>query len=79
MCSNDPRDGKELSRLMNAAIVNKEFCSMLLTNPAGALASGCNGESFCLSPDEEQLVLSIRASSLVDFARQLTGPSLARD
>ncbi len=58
---------------MNAAIVSKEFCHLLLTNPAAALASGCNGESFCLTPEAEVLVLSIRASSLVDFAQQLTG------
>ncbi len=57
---------------MNAAIISKEFCHLLLTNPAAALASGCNGESFSLTPDEEELILSIRASSLVDFARQLT-------
>ncbi len=58
---------------MHAALISREFCDLLLTNPAAALASGCNGESFSLSPGEQELVLSIRASSLADFAQQLTG------
>jgi hypothetical protein len=67
------RNGRELSRLMNAAIISREFRELLLTDPAAALATGCNGESFCLTPEEERLVFSIRASSLTDFAVQLTG------
>ncbi len=63
---------------MNAAVINKEFCDLLLTNPAAALASGFNGESFSLTPAEEELVLSIRASSLADFAQQLTGCNVLR-
>ena len=58
---------------MNAAIISREFRDLLLSDPATALATGCNGESFCLTPEEEQLVFSIRASSLTDFAVQLTG------
>jgi len=61
----------ELSRLVTAAVVNQKFCNLLLTNPALALASGYNGESFCLAPDEQARVLAIRATSLADFATQL--------
>ncbi len=61
----------ELSRLLTAAVVNQEFCKLLLTSPATALRTGYNGESFELADEEEAIVLSIRATSLTDFARQL--------
>jgi hypothetical protein len=70
--SNISSDAKELSRLINAAIVSKEFCELLLTNPARALASGYHGEWFHLTPEEQKLIFSIHASSLEDFAMQLT-------
>ena len=62
----------ELSRLVTAAVVNRGFCDLLLTSPAAALAAGYSGESFHLAPEEWELVVSIRASSLTDFAIQLT-------
>jgi hypothetical protein len=61
----------ELSRLITAAVVNREFCHLLLANPALALATGYSGESFRLAVEEQELVLSIRATSLADFAMQL--------
>jgi hypothetical protein len=64
--------GRELSRLLTAAVVNQRFRQLLLTNPETALASGYNGESFRLASEEKDLVLSIRAISLADFAMQLT-------
>ena len=64
--------GSEISRLLTAAIVNRGFCTLLLTNPARALASGYKGEAFQLRAEEQELVLSIHAKSLNDFARQLT-------
>jgi hypothetical protein len=70
--SNASHNGRELSRLMNAAAISKEFCELLLADPAAALTTGCNGELFCLTPEEEKLILSIRAASLPDFAIQLT-------
>jgi len=63
---------RELSRLINAAIVNREFCELLLTNPARALANGYYGEWFHLTSEEQNLILSIHAASLADFAMQLT-------
>ena len=62
----------ELSRLVTAAVVNQEFCNLLLTSPTVALSAGYHGESFHLTVEERELVTSIRASSLTDFATQLT-------
>ena len=68
-----PTSGGELSRLLTAAVVNHRFCSLLLTCPERALASGYNGEPFRLAAEDKNLILSIQAKSLADFARQLTG------
>jgi hypothetical protein len=68
-----PASGGELSRLLTAAVVNRSFCKLLLTNPAKALDKGYNGESFRLAREEQDLILSIQAHSLADFAKQLTG------
>ncbi len=65
-------NGREISRLLSAAVVNKRFCKLLLSSPATALATGYNGESFRLAKEEKDLVLSIRAKTLEDFARQIT-------
>ncbi len=62
---------KELSRLISAAVVNQRFCSLLLADPALALATGYGGEAFRLASEEQELILSIRATSLADFALQL--------
>jgi hypothetical protein len=70
--------GREISRLLTAAIVNQSFCNLLLTNPASALAKGYNGEAFRLEHEEKDRVLSIRARSLADFALQLTSSSTSR-
>jgi hypothetical protein len=61
----------ELSRLISAAVVNQRFCNLLLADPALALATGYSGETFRLPIEEQELILSIRATSLVDFAAQL--------
>lgn len=61
----------ELNRLLTAAVVNRRFCRLLLTNPLRALALGYRGEAFQLNPTEMQRVSAIRATSLRDFALQL--------
>jgi hypothetical protein len=53
--------------------VNREFCSLLLANPAMAVATGYNGEPFDLAAEEQELIFSIQATSLTDLAKQLTG------
>jgi hypothetical protein len=52
--------------------VSREFCNLLLADPAVALATGYNGEAFHLATEEQELIASIRATSLADFAQQLT-------
>ena len=65
-----PVDPSAVSRLINAALVDRAFEYLLLTDPASALASGYNGESFKLAEGEQEFILSIRAGSLADFAAQ---------
>jgi hypothetical protein len=61
----------ELSHLLAAAVINPEFCRLLLDNPELALESGFQGEGFLFTEEERDLILSIRAASLADLASQL--------
>ncbi|MCB0153956.1 MAG: hypothetical protein KDF65_04100 [Anaerolineae bacterium] len=72
MKSSKQSQNKELCRLLSAAVVNKDFCHLLLTDAELALNTGYRGETFNLSPAEKNIVLSIHAASLQDFAHQLT-------
>lgn len=67
----DISHSREVSRVLTAAVVNHKFSHLLLNDPRTALAAGYNGESFQLSPEETKLIMSIKASSLRDFASQL--------
>jgi len=60
-----------VNRLLSAAVVNRDFCRLLLSDPEWALRSGYRGEIFDLSDDDVSLVCSIKASSLRDFASDL--------
>jgi hypothetical protein len=60
-----------LSRVFAAAIVNRQFCDMLLQDPFAALQKGYLGESFPLSKQEQDLIVSIRANTLSDLAKQV--------
>jgi hypothetical protein len=60
-----------LSRVFSAAVVNRQFCDMLLEDPYIALKRGYLGEIFSLSREEEDLIVSIRANSLADLAKQV--------
>jgi len=62
-----------LSRIFAAAIVNRQFCQLLLQDPHNALQRGYLGETFSLSNEERDLIVSIRAESLADFAKKLNG------
>lgn len=62
---------QEISRILTAAVVNAHFRHMLLTNPAGAIASGYGGEAFHLDKEEKSCLASIHANSLADFASQI--------
>ena len=58
-----------LSRMFAAAVVNQQFCEMLLANPQEALRKGYLGETFILTKDEQDLIVSIHAGTLADLAR----------
>jgi hypothetical protein len=60
-----------ISRVFAAAVVNKQFCSMLLQDPQIALKEGYLGELFSLSREERDLIVSIQAKSLSDLAKQV--------
>jgi hypothetical protein len=65
-------NSNEISRLLTAAVVNANFRTLLLNDPARALAIGFNGETFRFTRGEHERILSIKARSLADFAEQLT-------
>ena len=60
-----------ISRVFAAAVVNRQFCDMLLQDPSIALQKGYLGETFSLSKEEQDLIVSIRANSLTDLAKQV--------
>ena len=60
-----------LSQVFAAAVVNRQFCDMLLEDPSIALQKGYLGETFSLSKEEQDLIVSIRAKSLSDLAKQV--------
>lgn len=66
-----PTDHSELCRLLAAAVVNRDFCALLLDDPAMALQCGYFGETFRLADADRDLLLSLRADSLADLAGQL--------
>ncbi len=66
-----PRRTDGLSRIFAAAIVNRQFCQMLLQDPYTALQKGYLGETFSISTEERDAIIAIRAESLPEFAQQL--------
>jgi hypothetical protein len=65
------RDCSEINRLLAAAVVSRQFCNLLLSDPVRAIKQGYAGEKFSLSSEEYNLVLSSQAATLPEFARQL--------
>ena len=70
--SETPRNLTGLSRLFEAAVVNRQFCQLLLSQPETALRQGYLGHSFDLTLEEQALIISIQANSLPDLAQQVT-------
>ena len=64
-------DRTNINRLLAAAVINAGFRNMLLSNPRMALQTGFADEQFTLSAPAEELLASIRAASLKEFAQQL--------
>ena len=67
-----PKNLTGMSKLFEAAIVNRQFCQLLLSQPETALKQGYLGNSFNLSTEEQALIISIQANSLPELARQIT-------
>jgi hypothetical protein len=66
-----PSRHDELNRLLSAAVVSKNFCKILLSNPEIALTTGYQGESFKLSDADRNWLFSIRPANLVDLAANM--------
>ena len=66
-----PNSSSGLSQVFAAAVVNQQFCDLLLHEPSIALQKGYLGETFSLSKEEQDLLTSIRAKSLSDLAKQI--------
>jgi hypothetical protein len=66
-----PKNSSQLNRVFAAAIINQQFCEMLLQNPHQALQNGYLGETFSLSKEERDLIISTRAETLSDLAKQV--------
>jgi len=69
--SSRPGISSGISRVFAAAVVNRQFCDMLLQDPSIALQKGYLGETFPLSKEEQDLIISIQAKSLSDLAKQV--------
>lgn len=67
-----PRNPAGLSNLFEAAVVNRQFCQLLLSQPETALRQGYLGNTFDLTLEEQALIISIQAHSLPDLAQQVT-------
>ncbi len=61
----------ELNRILSAAIVSPRFRTSLLNDPESAISRGYQGESFNLSREERDCLLSIKAKDLASFANQM--------
>lgn len=66
-----PHESPEINRLLTAAAINPHFCQQLLDNPAVAIALGYRNEQFALTAAEANLLCSIQATSLPEFAGTL--------
>ena len=73
-----PND-RELSRLITAAVINRGFRQMLLDNPKQAMELGYKGETFALDMEEQDLISSIQAGTLAEFASKLVKQTRWKD
>jgi hypothetical protein len=63
---------QEYSRILTAAVINQQFRKMLLANPEKAIEDGFGGETFTLDFEGKKRLSEIKATSLADFAIQLS-------
>ncbi len=62
----------EYSRILSAAVINSKFRDMLLSDPIKAVSCGYSGEQFELNHEDKNRLATIRATSLAEFAAQLS-------
>ena len=67
-----PRSLTGLSKLFEAAVINRQFCQLLLSHPESALKQGYMGNTFNLTLEEQNLIISMRVNSLSELAQQVT-------
>lgn len=61
----------EFGRLIHAAVINRGFCEMLLSNPIQSIERGYKGETFLFNKEIKDRIKSIRAASLEEFSTEL--------
>ncbi len=71
MVKHNQNPTNDINRLIAAAVIDREFCALLLTNPVRAIGQGYYGERFQLSEETAARISGIQAASLSEFARQL--------
>ena len=69
----------EISRLLSAALVSRDFAELLLRHPAAALAQGYQGVQFRFCAEDSAAIALIRAASVQDFAVELAALFRAHD
>lgn len=62
----------EINRLIAAAVIDRDFCRLLLSNPIRAIGQGYYGEHFQVSAETQEKLGTINAESLSEFARKIT-------
>lgn len=62
----------EFSRLLHAAVINKNFREKLLNNPTNCIESGFCGEKFHFPRELASQIKQIKARSLQEFSLQMT-------
>jgi hypothetical protein len=62
----------EYSRILSAAVINSKFRDMLLSDPIKAISCGYSGEHFDLDHEDKSRLATIHATSLAEFAAQLS-------
>jgi hypothetical protein len=72
-------NSNELNRVFAAAVVSRHFRDLLLQNPREAITKGYRGETFSLTPEESDLIASIRAETLAELASQVYSSISAGD
>lgn len=60
-------DMSSIRRLLVGAVIDMDFCALLLDQPLEAVSAGFGGESFPLSAYGLEVIRGIQADSLSEF------------